>query len=330
VVGAIAILTTFTYGCVVAVFFRTAKLRNSQGIYKLSLGITDCLVGVLVLPAFCYQLIVVSRPHNPAYLNGTQGNSSGTLTSQLRFDLLFDARFTKISDSIRSLLLFTSYFTLILASADRLKLVWDPFKYSAVCAKRFAVKAVISTWLVAVVLAIFVFPRKRPINNFVATITMSPKDSQHFSKHFCFLFIPLVLMWAITVATCYYAFSHARDREGSNYVTEVQLTRVLIVMVFVFTLGVLPGIIVVFVSFSIPEIYFDQPATLNTGAAAAYTSCELIAQVLTNCNSSWNFFVYNARSEKFREAFRTIFCRKDDVYRTNISSFFKMTTTRNT
>jgi len=107
---------------------------------------------------------------------------------------------------------------------------------------------------------------------------------------------------------------------------EIQLSRVLVLIALVLTLGIFPGVSEAFVSFSIPEIYFDQPATLDTGAAAAYTSCELIAQVLTNCNSSWNFFVYNAQSEKFREAFRMIFCRKDDVYRTNISSFFKMTT----
>jgi len=98
-----------------------------------------------------------------------------------------------------------------------------------------------------------------------------------------------------------------------QHIMEIQLSRVLVLIALVLTLGIFPGVSEAFVSFSIPEIYFDQPATLNTGVAAAYTSCELIAQVLTNCNSSWNVLVYNARSEKFRKAFRTIFLQENKV-----------------
>ncbi|CAK8671613.1 unnamed protein product [Clavelina lepadiformis] len=310
----LSIVITLTNGCVVAVFLRNKKLQNSQGIYKLSLSTADFIIGLIVLPSFAismYQIATRSRNSNSTYDGGR--NHSSTYSKYIirtglgRFEDTFDYPYVQAVGFFTTLSLAASVYSLTLASLDRLAVVRRPFSYNMDDAKAFSVKAVALMWIFAVIFSLLPFFVGTLRFGFVASIMMASAGPLAMYLYIAALLVPLLVMWAATIATCYYTFRHARDRVSEDFAMEKGLARTLVTMVGVFTASLLPSVLALLGSIFLTGIRYGSPGALDQTLATAFISYEFVAVMILVCNSSWNFIIYNARNQSFKDGTKQLF-----------------------
>lgn len=311
ITGVLAFGTTVVNSCVIAVFYFNKNLLNSQGYFKLSLAISDLVVGMVVLPSCGYFLHTIATYQYQMKVEELN-NSTYLLPGGHLTDIKFGA-FGKFVGFATTLSLCVSIYSLMLASVDRLEVVRSPLKYNAEVAKNKARKSVLLLWIVAVILSTLPFYVTTLRFSMISSVLIASAGQHALYLYLITFLIPFLATWGVTVATCCYTFAHAKDRNASDFSMEIKLTKTLMIMVLVFTLSLLPTVLAVVGSLSLPGIYYQQPSTLNRPLAAAYVSYEFLTILILVSNSSLNFFVYNARNESFRIGSRSLVSSMFDV-----------------
>ena len=331
----IAILGVATFICnatVIAVLTQNKSLQNGQAIYRLSLAFADILVGAIVFPTFIttlqkYFLV----PHEMAELKNITGyrlleNGTADLT-QLSTVEAFESPFlfrTRFSRSYLNLVgfftilsLFVSVNTLVAACVDRLIAVYRPLTYNKNSAIVGARIAVILIWILALIFSTIPFYVHDMRYGVVAAILISSAGTEVVILYAVAFIIPLLIVWSTTITTFIIAKNRARatstcqsrrNSTGSRDF-EMRLLQTLVVMVGVFSLCLLPSIMILLAGFFLPDIYFNDPLKLNQTTASNFTSLEVVAVILLTSNSLWNCFIYSARDQSFRNAAKLLYGR---------------------
>nr|XP_018669442.1 cannabinoid receptor 1-like [Ciona intestinalis] len=315
----LATMTILVNGCVILVFIRNKKLLNSQGIYKTSLACADFLVGAFVLTTCAHSL----------YSFPMTGRNTGQASSNFEVGPLksvFNDSYMMAVGFVTTLSISVSIYSLMLASFDRLSVVRKPLKYNLASAKEFSIRATLVLWCVALLFSVLPFMVHSLRFSIVASLLVASSGSSALIVY-CFSFvIPLITTWVVTAATCYYSFSHARERMANDFKTEFKLAKTLIIMVSVFSLSLSPTICSLVGGLLARGIYYHRPGSLVPSAASVYVSFEFVSVVILLANSSWNFFIYNARNESFKTATRQLFKVPESISNTARVSATTVTT----
>ena len=327
----ISILAVSTFLCnaiILVVILFNKKPKNAQEIYRLSLAFADILVGTIVFPTFIrtsYALFIESHDVD------TITNSSKYLItndSKNSFEVLkiegqptvfpsFSKHYLNAVGFFTVLSLFVSVYSLVAASLDRFmaiyRLLLNNEEKSIVAAKI----ATVTIWLSGVVLAIFPLFIADLGYQFVGLIMISSIGTNAVILYEIVLFVPLVVMWVLIIAT----FVAARPTVRRNHDRQRQIDErmrvagTLGIMIGIFTFSLLPTIVTLSLPHFLSSINFNRPSDLDLCTANLFTSLDIVAAIILTSNSLWNCFIYSARDKKFRHACKQLFVRFASVFK---------------
>lgn len=308
---------------VIAVFTSSPKLRNSQAVYKISLAIADLLVGIFVIPTFISSLSILyqSSPIMGSVIKNGPTNREGTPKRSPAGLLLdnFSPEYLNFVGFFTSLSLLVSMYTLMMASCDRFMAIYQPLRYGRHNAKKIAKWTSLILW----VFAIFVsaIPFFVPVFKYgiIASIMVGTHGELGLIFYGAVIAIPLILVWITTLATYISTKRHARRRQnltvrrsnsgGSNTASnmEARLAKTLASMVGIFTLCLLPPVVLILIPFFVNKVYPECIDQFDPQASHIYVSMEFVSIILLMTNSLWNCFIYNARSEGFKSTVKRLY-----------------------
>lgn len=309
---------------IIVVFATTPKLRNSQALYKISLGFADLIIGLLVLPSIIHSLITSyqGKLRLGDVIVGAPQNSDGIVPRRpiQSTGFRFTAGYMNFIGFFTSLSLFVSIYTLMMASFDRLFAISNPFKYSRHRAKRVATWASLTLWIIGIFFsALPIFIRDLSYGVIASVLILSLK-TPGLIMYAVALLLPLVLMWLATISVYVMTKRQAAsvrnnlnvrrgsgdgDSESSSW--EAKLARTLATMVGVFTICLLPSAITVLVPLGIDYIDPNYPRKFDPAANNTFVSVEFIAILTLMTNSLWNCFIYNARNKEFKRRAKDLY-----------------------
>lgn len=309
---------------VIAVFTSNPKLRNSQAVYKISLAVADLLVGIFVMPTFISSLMILyhsSSMMGDVIKNGPV-NHEGTLKRSPASILLhnFTVEYLNFVGFFTSLSLLVSMYSLMMASCDRFMAIYQPLRYGRHNAKKIAKWTSGGLWCFAAVVSAVPFVVPEFSYGIIASILVGAHGHVGMTFYGALIGIPLLLVWITTLATYISTKRHARRRQnltvrrsnsgGSNNTTsnlEARLAKTLASMVGVFTLCLLPPIVVILVPFFVDRVFPECFDKFDPYASHIYVSMEFVSILLLMTNSLWNCFIYNARSEGFKSTAKRLY-----------------------
>lgn len=316
--GLLGFIIVLLNGTVLTVFATTKRLRNSQGIYKISLAAADLLVGVFVFPTF---IDTMRRALMTPYIlvdGEKQEDSWGNAGNGTRLQLQrFTVSYYNFCGFFTTLSLTVSVYTLMTASFDRFMVVYRPLEYNQFAAKKTAKLCCLVLWVVGI--AFSLLPLVVPDITFMriaSVLVVLGGGMTALIIYTIALAIPLILVWVMNIATFMFSKRNAKVRpkirnheRGTIVNLENRLAKTLSIMVGVFTLCTLPVATITISEFFIAGIYYGRPETLDTYVAKTVISLEVIAAFILMSNSMWNFFIYSARSMEFRAASRGLYSK---------------------
>nr|CAB3262030.1 uncharacterized protein LOC100177887 [Phallusia mammillata] len=324
--GILAAVILFANGLVIVTFLNNHKLRNSQGIYKLSLAIADLLVGAVVIPTFASSLFKITSYREymgQPYYDVPRNANVVRFENFTRYDSIphypgggaanhFELWYLNFVGFITTFSLSVSIYTLAIAGIDRLAVVNYPLKYTRDKAKKWAKRACFVIWILAIVCSCVPIFEKTLRYDLVASVLITPTGVTALYLYIVGFALPLLLLWSISIATLIITLKHGKQRKklqgqlsrqaGKRASTEVRLAKTLIIMVGVFTLSMVPVLVAIITPFFSTSISFIRPQLLNAQSASAFNTFEFITVVILSCNSLWNIFIYNSRNKDFRNA----------------------------
>jgi len=299
----LGLVIAFVNLMVVLVFALYPSLRHGQAIYKVSLAFADLMVGLLGFPSFIYSLwMTVYRVRNVGHL---------AFTSNAGF---FPRSFINYIGFVTNMPLAVSIYTLAAASVDRLVAVWMPLRYNKSKAKTVAKWFCLLSWILISLVSVLPMVVYSVRYTFIISLVGSLQGRNALILYSVLGAVPLLITWFASIATYYSGRRHGMIRmqlstaaKAQAQVIEQRLAKTLLLMVSAFTLCCLPFIVVLVVAIFIPTIYPQRPRNYKPAVGTAYFSIEFATFVLVVCNSFCNFFIYNARNEKFRTSVRDMF-----------------------
>ena len=323
VFGLLGIATFVCNATILGVLLFNNKLQNGQAIYRLSLAFADILVGAIVFPTFISTVnkYLIDR-HGLGELRNVTGyvrinNTVAPIESSMvelrenggNFGDRFSRSYLNGVGFFTVLSLSVSVYTLVAAGADRFVAINKPLRYSQRKAIFAAKSAVACIWIAGILFATLPLYVGELRYGVVAAILISSGGLKVLILYSVAFFIPLILMWILTITTFVVAKSKSSewstqtvDNGHSQMELEMQLFRTLGVMVGVFTLCLLPAAIVLLVGIYLTDIYFQDPINLNEQSSSHYTAADVVVVILLTSNSLWNCFIYSARDPHFRKA----------------------------
>ncbi|XP_002131810.4 uncharacterized protein LOC100185762 [Ciona intestinalis] len=323
---------------VILVFMLNKKLRNSQGVYKMSLACSDFLVGVVVVPSIPISLYM--RLNIPETM-GMSYNASNLPVQNvgIRFDdvphlpginTVYYRSYLNAIGFFTTTSFIISIYSLMMASFDRFSIVRKPLAYSKDGAKLLTIRATLILWVLSIILGILPLFVERSLRyGLIASTLISTSGTASLSFYVVALAIPLLIMWILSISTFVMTVRHNRQTrklvasKNKNFSsrTEIRMARTLGIMVGVFTLSLLPVICVILASLFLVQIYPQRISTFKSYDFSIHTSFEFVSAVILVCNSLWNFFIYNGRNDDFRMANKNMYgsLTKRFHFRTKIS-----------
>nr|XP_002131825.2 octopamine receptor beta-2R-like [Ciona intestinalis]BBC53703.1 Ci-LF-5/6 receptor [Ciona intestinalis] len=307
---------------VILVFVINEKLRNSQGVYKISLACADFLVGAIVLPSFPISLSMQLHTNEGM---GSEYNVTNLTTAGLRFDEvphlpgayeMFNKSYLNAIGFFTTTSFIISIYSLMVASFDRFSIVRKPLAYSKDGAKLLAIRATVILWVLSIILGIlplFIGPSLR--YGLVASTLISTSGTASLYFYVVALAFPLIVMWVLSISTFVMTVRHnnrtrklvASKNKTLSSRTEIRMARTLGIMVGVFTLSLLPVICVILASLFLVQIYPQRISSFRIHDFSIHNSFEFVSAVILVCNSLWNFFIYNGRNDDFRMANKNMY-----------------------
>lgn len=310
VAGLLGLLITVTNALVLIVFGSNRRLLNSQGIYKVSLAAADLLVGIFVFPMFIATMRRSSLTRYEVISADVfeYGWGSGTNGTRLIVEN-FDETFFGLAGFFTTLSLSVSMYSLMVASFDRLLVVYRPLVYNQFHARKVAKRCVAFLWILGILYSVLPFFVSDLQYMRVASILICIGGGDVALIIYAVTFaIPLFLVWSVNLATFCYSKKNAQVRPKvrlpkSNAVfvnLESRLAKTLSIMVGAFTLCILPVAIVLVSEMFLDGINIHRPRSFHMPTAGTVMSLEAVSAFILMSNSLWNFFIYNVRSQEFR------------------------------
>ena len=294
-------------------------LRNQdvRSIYRLSLALGDFIMGVVVIPiniGIRYRLLVQTPPFTE--LRNVSGyviaNDSSFLTQPAAVELkyLYPGKFSSSYASAIGffdvLSLWVSVSSLVAASFDRFFAICCPLKYNKLKAKAIlaAKIAIVYIWLSG--LAFSLLPIVIPGTGYSVDFVNSKVVDKNPMRlvHAIALYLGVILLWFSIIATYVAARPslrrHDRQRQTDD---EMHLLGTLGVMIVVFTLCVVPNLV-------IQTLRYDNvrnPSDFDAATAMQLMSLDFFMKGVLISNSIWNCFIYNIRETTFQRATKLLY-----------------------
>ena len=218
-----------------------------------------------------------------------------------------------------SLSLIVSLYTLVAAAIDRFWAIHRGLKYFRSRAITLARRVVVVIWIFAIFFSVLPLFLKNNSYRLAYALLVGANSNLYAVIYSVILLLPLLLMWCITTATfvTYKIYTnkpkkfYITDQHKKEAAAQIQLLITLSIMVWVFTICILPGAIFVLVQ-SLQKLSGGVLSILQTLGQKKHTefvSAEVVTALLLTSNSLWNFFIYSARDKKFRKASKKLYCR---------------------
>ena len=297
-------------------------MKNSQAMLRMSLACSDILLGIFFVPlsGLCSYLYLIEQTiylDKPIEITSISNN---TFSIYPLGKLTMDPY--NIKPVIADILGFTMHlsflvtvFTLFVASIDRFWAISNPFKYDSEKAMRLTKYAIVTIWIVA--LAISILPFFLPalyydgaLNYPLISHIETPWSIAIILAYVIIFGLPVLATAVISIMTFRSYRVQARIRldivpnaRERIIQKEKRLAKTLFLMVGAFAGCVLPSVIMVLFSATIPQI----------NARSGFRNVDIIgyivngyvgnvAVMLSSCNSLFNVYIYNVRNVEFRDS----------------------------
>ena len=312
--------------------FTNKDLHNGQAIYRMSLAMSDLLVGIVVFPTFIstLHLSLHKRPgledsyhilncSSTCDGNNTSMNSLGEIhLPQYYFPDVPQPYYDAIG-VFTSLSLIVSLYTLVAAAIDRFWAIHRGLEYIPSTALTLARRVVTVIWIFAIFFSVLPLLRQTKSYNLAYAVLIGAIGRVYATIYSVILFLPLLLMWCITTATfiSYKLYANKRKKLRMTHhnkmetAIQIHLLVTLSIMVWVFTICILPGAIFVLIQ-SLQRLsggVLKILLTLGQRRLTQFVSAEIVTSIFLTSNSLWNFFIYSVRDKKFRQASKKLYCR---------------------
>ena len=328
------IIANFT---IIIVILRNPRFPTSQLIYKLSLGFADILVGIFVVPSFIITLYLL---HVRSYQKETKiidcfkdknknlTVSVSTSTFNQNADIYFQpeipSTYYNFFGFITSFSLSNSVFTLMFASIDRFLSLSNPLRYKRDKATLNAKRFTLGLYFVSFVFSMLpiVAPKLGPYQVAHGGVAISFEDQTQAHIKALLTPIPFLVMWIFTISILIKLKRQKRLEKKQiprqlkcNFTTEKQLSKTLTIMIAIFTLCILPKIIVIVLRQFFPFLKTQNNKKLLVQPAALFSTFEMATSIIFASNSLWNAFIYTFRNKQFRRDAAALFYVKTLVLR---------------
>nr|XP_039253864.1 rhodopsin, GQ-coupled-like [Styela clava] len=294
---------------VLVVFSVKKHSMNSQRLYKISLAVADLLVGLVVLPTMITTIHESFNFHHEVIDTVDKyGRNITTIT-----DVLSSYEFLGISGFFTTLSLSVSIYTLMVASFDRLMVVYKPLEYNKFRAISIAKILIAIVWILCLIFSLLPFAVDGLFYAFVASVVVSLGGGSALILYSVVMVIPLLIVWGTNIATLSLfkrnagnARMAASNAQTNQNKTENQLVKTLSIMVGVFTFCLIPLVLLTISQFFVSGIYLNDPKNFNQSSSSIMMSFEAVTVLILMSNSLWNIFIYNGRSPEFRSMSREL------------------------
>ena len=270
----------------VTVILKFKLYKHSQYIYKFCIGVSDFLLGFVIMYYLFQDIFLIFLRFNTDKLlttNFLRKNSNDSFTEVIEF--YNSSMLVKIILFPGFSCIHVSSLTLVLSAYDRYKSIAHPFLYKRSNNVKKAVYSSVFVWLLEIIIVI--------LSKLVNLVHLS------FLLFYCF---PFVLMWIFTVLCI---FSLGKSYKSSKKLKrtyfkkrniELKLSVLFFAMVVAYTLSTS-----MFICFYIHDVIFDYKFSPNLF---------FISFTLLTTNSTWNFFLYNLMNKKFRTYVKLLFFKE--------------------
>lgn len=321
VLGIFTVISVSVNALSLIIFQKNRRLRDSQGIYKISLAVADLIIGLIVFPS---SIETIRRTFMPTTERLHPNDNGGSYYLKV---YSFTKPYQDFVGFFNILTNFVAVFTLMVASLDRFMVVFRPLRYNLYSAKSWAIKVSIAVWLVGIILSIMPIVHPGMRYAMIAGLLLSIIGDAEIILLSVLFVLPMTLVVATHIATIVYSRRNSRacpkSIQNGNTVKDIKvenrLARTLGIMVGAFLLSVLPiGLLILAHPFL---VNYYQPESLDTNTLVIFTSLEYTFCLVFLSNSIWNFVIYNARSAEFRGATKKYFNRlKTTIFTKNATS----------
>ncbi|XP_039273677.2 uncharacterized protein LOC120347679 [Styela clava] len=285
----------------VLIVFLSSKSNqmNSQKIYKISIAVADLIVGVLVIPSMIETMrrtFLLPRKVDGVHKLHTK------ITSEAYSDtsIGLSGFFTSLSISV-------SIYSLMMASIDRLLVVYRPLSYDKFRAILTAKIAVAAVWICAILYSILPFIVKDLYLLPLASMIVVMHSEISLILYAVLLGVPLVILWSTNIAMIILFKKNKRKTQLNE--DESRLIKTLAIMVGVFTICVVPATVVIFCHLTMEDVWPGDPVTFDEKKFINIKSFVSVGTICLLSNSLWNFFIYNGRSKEFQSNFKSL-CKR--------------------
>ena len=306
---------------VIGVLLKNRKLRNSQGIYRISLAFADLLVGLIVVPTYAFNInyYFTENLRHLGFENFTKylvSNITGNLSIMTKMLPIAHVDTNQFSQSYISFVGFitttsiiVAICTLTAAGIDRFFAVYRPFSHRNSIPTHRATKITVGIWIVGALVPSFSLWIDRIKYRFTYPTLILPNGPIALFLYLSGICAPFLILWIVTIATLVFYKSHLNKQKRLNrntqqrkhFMNQMKLMSTLGMMVGVFSVCVAPAII------AVAQHFFEQIDLLRSmydlsksSTVNKFVTFEYIAVMLLLTNSLWNFFVYSMRTKLFR------------------------------
>ena len=320
--GVFAVATTICNITVLMVHFVNKKLINAQAVYKISLAISDFLVGVVIFPTFISSLVKsVISPLQIKYLTfvgyykfvdeikilNLTKNPFIPFTETLTEPTDEDKRYYNAIGVFSYLSVSVSEVTLGAAAIDRFKAIYRPLAYNPSNAISTAKKISVAIWIAMLLLSTFPVYANGYRYESYNSILIIPYGPLAPVIYPILLITFTLLMWITTISTfvVYKKTASKRKRlvanrfQSNQIKQQKRLLQTLGIMVGVFTLCLVP---------TVPFTLLQDPQSFQD-FRSFFNSAGVVVAIVLASNSLWNFFVYNARNKDFKKTVKNLYSR---------------------
>ena len=319
----LAVLITVANITVILVYSTEKKSRHSQGIFRLSLGVADLIVGLFVFPS-AVAIGVKGFQHDinllpPVIVNGLErvgtGNSTGVNSSvavqmvesrEMVFNQIFPIEFLNFVGFFSTVSLTVSIYLLTVSGVDRLLAISRPVHYRQHQAKNFATISSIIAWLFAIIVGLLPVFIEGLQYNITGTGIVTLLGRISLILYAVGFFVPLIATWIIAIAMFIYSKRSFKVRATMSTIRHQQvnkqrrLNRILSLMVTAFSVSIVPTVLVLILIIFIPGTNQTLVDSYNPVFNNIANSLESVAIIILLCNSLWNCLIYSLRTKTFR------------------------------